>query len=135
VPILTNPEKLKWIESHFEVLERLVEYGVWFQLAAGSLTGHNGRQSLYWAEKLLDAGMVHVLATDAHNLISRPPILSAAYELARIAVGADEALNLVSTRPVNVLDNVPAENSPPISFEIKRHSEPQWLWPRYLKAG
>ena len=135
VPILTSPEKLKWIESHFEVLERLVENGVWMQLAAGSLTGQNGRQSLYWAEKLLNAGMVHILATDAHNLVTRPPILSAAYELARAAVGADEALNLVSTRPVNVLDNEPAENSPPVSFATRRVSEPYWLWPRYLQAG
>lgn len=135
VPILTSPEKLKWIESHFGVLERLVEYGVWMQLTAGSLTGHNGRQSLYWAEKLLDSGMVHILATDAHNLVSRPPILSEAYEMARSAVGTDEALNLVSTRPVNVLDNEPAESSPPVKFEIRRETEPYWLWPRYLKAG
>jgi protein-tyrosine phosphatase len=135
VPILTSPERLKWIESHFEVLERLVDHGVWMQLSAGSLAGNNGRQSLYWAEKLLRAGMIHILATDAHNLISRPPILSHAYELARAAVGADEALNLVSTRPINILDNEPAANSPPVAFGIRKTSEPQWLWPRYKQAG
>jgi protein-tyrosine phosphatase len=135
VPVITSPEKLKWIDSHFEVLERLVDCGVWMQLSAGSLTGHNGRQSRYWAEKLLNSGMIHILATDAHNLISRPPILSEAYELARAIVGADEALNLVSTRPINILDNEPAENSPPVFFEVKRATEPQWLWPRYMKAG
>jgi protein-tyrosine phosphatase len=99
VPILTSPEKLKWIESHFEVLEGLVEYGVWMQLTAGSLTGHNGKQSLYWAEKLLDAGMVHILATDAHNLVSRPPVLSEAYELARSAVGANESIYWTTSLP------------------------------------
>ena len=135
VPILSSPERLKWIGSHFEVFERLVEYGVWLQLTAGSLTGNNGKQSLYWAEKLLDSGMVHILATDAHNLISRPPILSEAYELARTAVGADEALNLVSTRPVNILDNEPAENSPPVAFTKIRETEPRWLWPRYMQAS
>lgn len=135
VPILSSPERLKWIDSYFEVFERLVEDGVWLQLTAGSLTGNNGKQSLYWAEKLLDAGMVHILATDAHNLVSRPPILSEAYELARTAVGADEALNLVSTRPINILDNEPTENSPPVAFTKIRETEPRWLWPRYMQAS
>jgi protein-tyrosine phosphatase len=112
-----------------------VDAGVWLQLTAGSLTGHCGRQALYWAEKLLDTGMVHLLATDAHNLVSRAPILSEAYEFARAAVGADEALNLVSTRPVNILDDLPAVNSPAVAFTRSRTQEPQWLWPRLVKTG
>jgi protein-tyrosine phosphatase len=134
VPILAKPERLKWIEAHYELLEVLVEAGVWLQVTAGSLTGHNGRQALYWAEKLLDTGMVHILATDAHNLVSRPPILSEAYEFARTAVGPDEALNLVSTRPVNILDDLPAGDSPAVAFVRSRHVEPEWLWPRLLRA-
>jgi protein-tyrosine phosphatase len=136
VPVLTSPERLKWIESHIAVVERLVEYGVWMQVSAASLTGHNGKQSLYWAEKLLDAGMVHILATDAHNLVSRPPILSEAYEAARKIVGPDEAINLVSIRPVNILDNEPAESSPPAAVAKKpAANEPWWLWARTQLAG
>ncbi len=136
IPILTSPEKLKWIGTHIAVLERLVEYGVWMQVSAGSLTGLNGKQSLYWAEKLLNAGMVHILATDAHNLVSQPPILSDAYEAARKIVGPDEAINLVSIRPVNILDNEPAEASPPVAVARKpATNEPWWLWARAQKAG
>jgi protein-tyrosine phosphatase len=135
VPIIAQPERLRWIDAHYGTFERLVENGVWLQLTAGSLTGHSGRQALYWAERLLDAGMVHMLATGAHNLVSRPPILSEAYEFARSAVGADEALNLVSTRPVNILDDEPAENSPPVAFTRARSEEPRWLWPRLVKTG
>ncbi len=135
VPVITRPERLKWLDAHYEVFENLVANGVWLQVTAGSLTGYNGRQALYWAEKLLDTGMVHILATDAHNLVSRPPILSEAYEFARAAVGPDEALNLVSTRPVNILDDVPAGDSPPVAFTQSRSEEPRWLWPRLLKTG
>jgi protein-tyrosine phosphatase len=135
VPVLTSPENLKWIESHFEVVQRLVERGVWLQLTAGSLSGRHGRQSQYWAERLLEEGMVHILASDAHNLVSRPPILSEAYELARVAVGTDEALNLVCTRPVNILDDEPADSSPSIAYNARRAKEPHWLWPRYQNAS
>jgi protein-tyrosine phosphatase len=134
VPVLAKPERLKWIEAHYELLETLVEAGVWLQVTAGSLTGHNGRQALYWAEKLLDTGMVHILATDTHNLVSRPPILSEAYEFARSAVGPDEALNLVSTRPVNILDDLPTDHSPAVAFSRSRTEEPKWLWPRLLRV-
>jgi protein-tyrosine phosphatase len=135
VPILTHPERLKWIDVHSEVIERLVEDGVWLQLTAGSLTGHYGRHAKYWAERLLNEGMVHILGTDAHNMLSRPPVLSEAYELAREAVGADEALNLVITRPVNVLDDLDADQSPQVSFVKRRNKEPVWLWPRLLNTG
>ena len=130
VPILAKPERLKWIEAHYELIEAMVAAGVWLQVTAGSLTGHNGRQALYWAEKLLDTGMVHILATDSHNLVSRPPVLSEAYEFARAAVGPDEALNLVSTRPVNILDDLPTDHSPAVAFSRSRTEEPKWLWPR-----
>ena len=135
VPVIARPERLKWIAAHLNILENLVEGGVWLQLTAGSLTGHYGHQALYWAEALLDAGMVHILASDAHNLGSRPPLLSEAYEFARAAVGADEALNLISTRPVNILDDLPADQSPAIGFARPRNEEPKWLWPRLARVS
>ena len=137
VPILTNPERLKWIDSNIDVIERLVEYGVWLQVSSGSLTGLNGNQAHYWAEKLLDAGMVHILASDAHNLVSRPPLLATAYEKARSIVGADEAINLVSTRPISVLDNEPQEIAPRVAFGRSRKAEsgPRWLWPTLLRTA
>jgi protein-tyrosine phosphatase len=114
VPILTHPERLKWIEQQFSIFEDLSKIGVWMQITAGSLTGRFGARPKYWAEKMLAQGMVHILATDAHNLKSRPPILSEAFEIAKSEVGLDEANNLVLVRPVNILDDMPASASPPI---------------------
>ncbi len=114
VPVLTHPERLKWIESQFSVFETLVKIGVWMQITAGSLTGRFGARPKYWAEKMLAQGMVHILATDAHNTKSRPPVLSEALTIAQSEVGLDEANNLVLVRPVNILDNLPVELQPPI---------------------
>ena len=68
VPILTHPERLTWINSASQSMERLHKAGVWFQVTAGSLAGDFGRNARYWAERILDEGKVHLLATDAHDL-------------------------------------------------------------------
>jgi protein-tyrosine phosphatase len=75
------------------------------QITAGSLSGRFGKYPRYWAERMLGEGLVHILASDAHNCTSRPPLLSHAYELAVGLVGKDEAANLVLTRPKGVLVN------------------------------
>ena len=135
VPILTHPERLKWIETNFPIIERLFASGVWMQITAQSLTGHFGRRPQYWAEKMLGQGMVHILATDAHNLTSRPPVLSKAYDVASAAIGPQEALHLVMTRPANILDNEPIEKSPPVVAVVRVTGEPNSVWRRWLKVG
>jgi protein-tyrosine phosphatase len=107
VPILTHPERLSWIAHHYDTIRRLIAAGVWMQITVDSLTGAFGRNPLYWASKMLDEGGVHVLATDAHDTVKRPPRLSQGFEAAARRVGENEAVNLVLTRPRAVLENVP----------------------------
>ena len=112
VPILTHPERLTWIQSHYQVIQRLVHAGIWMQVTAGSLTGAFGRNARYWAERMLDEGCVHILATDAHDVNRRPPNLSQGRELAAKRVGDTEAQHLVVTRPEGVLRNDLPSNLP-----------------------
>lgn len=106
-PILTHPERLTWIKSHYDLIRLLARRGVWMQITAGSLTGDFGRGPKYWGERMLAEGIVHILATDAHNMRHRPPILSQGYEHAARIVGAEEAWRLVHTRPRAILENKP----------------------------
>ena len=75
VPVLTHPERLTWIEANYPIMEQMCDAGVWMQVTAGSLTGVFGRGPLYWAEKMLKEGRVHILATDAHGVGRRRPNL------------------------------------------------------------
>lgn len=104
-PVLTHPERLAWIDSHYGDLQRLVRAGVWMQVTAGSLEGSFGRGAQKWAHRMLDEGLVHILATDAHDLKQRAPILSRGRELAATRVGEIEAGHLVLTRPLGILNN------------------------------
>jgi protein-tyrosine phosphatase len=109
VPILTHPERLSWVPARYETIKKLVNSGVWMQITSGSLTGAFGRNALYWAERMLDEGCVHLIASDAHDVERRPPDLAAGRECASKRVGAEEAERLTLTRPLAILkDEVPS---------------------------
>ncbi len=105
VPVITHPERLTWIEDRYAVFPRLARAGAWIQVTAGSVTGRFGSRPRYWAERMLDEGIVHILATDAHHVDRRPPLLAEAREAAAQRLGAGEATHLVMTRPRCILDN------------------------------
>lgn len=111
-PIVTHPERLRWIEENYVLMRRLVEGGAWMQITAGSLTGRFGVRARYWAERMLDEGLVHILATDAHNMRNRKPVLSEAVEAASLRLGEAAARDMVFTRPQAVLDDADPSSVP-----------------------
>ena len=112
VPIVTHPERLSWIESHYAIMQRLVAGGAWMQLTAGALTGRFGKRPQYWGERMLDEGLVHVIATDAHNLRNRKPRLTEATEAVAVRLGERGAMDMVLTRPRLVLENADPSRAP-----------------------
>ncbi len=130
VPILTHPERFRWIEQNYKVFRSLAKSGVWMQLTAGSLTGRFGKRSRYWAQRMLAEGLVSIIATDAHNATSRPPLLAEARVVAEAEVGLDEARHLVVSRPLCVLDNASAENVPPLLVPKKALQDQGSFWQR-----
>lgn len=119
VPILTHPERLSWIETHYGVVRRLASNGAWLQLTAGSLTGAFGRHAIYWGERMLDERIAHILATDAHDIVRRSPILGRGREAAGKIVGEAEARHLVFTRPSGVVGDQPPSSLPIPEGSIK----------------
>ncbi len=114
VPVLTHPERLTWIKAHYATFVALVKSGVWMQVTAGSLTGRFGEGAKYFAEKMLDDGLVHLLATDAHGIHHRAPLLAEGSKAAEKWVGAEEAQRLVVDRPKAILEHVPPREIAPI---------------------
>jgi len=128
VPIITHPERLTWIETGYDIVRRAFEKGAWIQLTAGAITGQFGSRAQYWSEKFLNDGMVHILATDAHNLRRRRPILSEARDWVARRFGEQIALDMVLTRPQGILDNLCPAAMPPLP--IVRTSEQETTVPR-----
>lgn len=105
VPLITHPERLTWIEDHYEIFLRLARGGAWLQITAGALCGRFGKRPRYWSQRLLDEGPVHIIASDAHSVHRRPPRMAEAEALAARQVGAAQASAMVRERPAAVLEN------------------------------
>jgi protein-tyrosine phosphatase len=105
VPIVTHPERNPAILGNPELLKEFADVGCLFQITANSLTGYWGKPSQKMCEMMLKKNMVHFIASDAHGLRSRPPVLSAARKTAARLVGAEAAERLVETNPAAVLKN------------------------------
>lgn len=114
VPVITHPERLAWIESHYATFAALVRGGAWMQLTAGSLAGRFGRTSQRFGQRMLGDGLVHILATDAHGTRHRAPLLAEGCRAAERYVGAEEARRLVVDRPQAILDDRPAAEVAPV---------------------
>ena len=132
VPVITHPERLSWVESHYDLFERLADRGCWMQITAGALTGRFGRRVRYWGDRFVSEGRAHVLATDAHSPDHRPPLLHEARVAAERLVGAMEATHLVETRPSAILaDTDPAQVRLPEARGANPAPRYAWL-PRWL---
>lgn len=105
VPVITHPERLKWIEENYQTFVKMSQQGAWMQITAGSLCGRFGSRPKYWAERMLDEGIVHILASDGHGLKKRPPLLGEGRDAAEKRLGIDEAMHLVWTRPLGIIEN------------------------------
>lgn len=114
VPVITHPERLRWVEEHYPVFERLSRRGAWMQVTAGALTGRFGKRVKYWGDRFVGEGHCMVLATDAHHPQRRPPLLAEARHAAAAAVGPEEARHMVETRPAGVLANIDPARLPPL---------------------
>jgi protein-tyrosine phosphatase len=139
VPILTHPERLSWVEGHYDLIRRLVSSSVLMQITAGSVMGRFGRRPRYWAERMLDEGLCHLLATDAHNTEQRAPRMADAREFVARRLGDDEAINLVLRRPQGILDNLSPAELPLLpqakTWQEESGAEAPSLWSNILKLA
>ena len=106
VPVITHPERLSYIEEHYDQFIQAVQMGAWIQLTGGALLGRFGGRVQKLSQRFLADGATHLLASDGHNLKNRTPELSEARAAAAIIVGEEEANRLVQERPRAILDNV-----------------------------
>jgi len=108
-PLLAHPERNPEVQDRPDRVRGLVESGALVQVTAASLAGSRDRAAQAAALRLLDLGLVHVLASDSHGPhISREGMAAAAAmlndpELARYltveAPGAIVAGEPVPERP------------------------------------
>ncbi len=98
-PMIAHPERNKHVIRNLEVIRPFVEMGCLLQVTAGSVVGAFGPAAQLRAREMLERGWVHILATDAHSIQWRPPVLAEGRQAAAGVVGEKESWALVRERP------------------------------------
>jgi len=106
VPIISHPERNRGFMAHPELLYEFISMGCAAQVTAMSLTGEFGRETRASAGLFLVHNLVHIIASDAHSSLSRPPVLSRAVAAAARIVGQERAMAMVTDVPRAILANV-----------------------------
>ena len=104
-PIIAHPERNLVFQSRPEMLLSLVRGGARTQITAGSYTGAFGPKAEKAAREWLGAGLVHTIASDAHNTTKRPPLVSAARPIVRELAGEAVAEALFRGNPRAVIES------------------------------
>lgn len=132
VPILTHPERNVVIGKDLDLLTKLVNMGVLVQMTAMSITGHFGRAIEKTSREMLIKGLVHVIATDAHAIEARPPVLSKARDIAALLIGEEQVWRLVQKTPRSILEgrlvDMPRPKEEPQGFMKKLLSRKRAGW-------
>ena len=105
MPIIGHPERNAEFLRSPESLYELVLQGALGQVTAQSITGGFGSHVRKAAESFLRHGLVHLIASDAHDAEARPPRLSEAVEMAAKYIGTERAEAMVTTVPAAILKN------------------------------
>lgn len=106
-PIITHPERHDLLRRDPRRIRGWIGEGCLLQVTAGSLTGRFGRDAKKNGWYLVEHGLAHFIASDAHDTRDRTPRLDEAFNLVVNRLGSDRAHDLFVSNPTYVLHNEP----------------------------
>jgi protein-tyrosine phosphatase len=105
-PLIAHPERNGDVIRDTARIEPFIERGCFLQLTAASLVGVFGEGPLLRARELLEYDVFKVLATDAHNLQARRPLLEEGMAAAAEIIGDTAAHDLVHKNPLKIVGSL-----------------------------
>ena len=109
-PVIAHIERYHALENDEKRVRELINMGCYTQINSSSilkpkLFGDTYKFMKKRARYFLDKDLVHVVASDMHNLDNRPPYMREAYELIAKKYGAERAHELFETNPLNIIND------------------------------
>jgi protein-tyrosine phosphatase len=116
--LLAHPERVPAFQRDPAMLARQVEQGSLTSMTAGAFTGRFGKEVQRFTFRLLEDGLVHSAASDAHSVDRRPPDLAPALRQAGLE---DWQIDwLARTAPLAILRG--EELPPPPAMDVAPRS-------------
>jgi protein-tyrosine phosphatase len=127
-PIVTHPERNAILQGQPGRLASWVRIGCFVQVTAGALTGDFGPKSKNDAMRWIGQGLVHFVASDAHNMRWRPFRLQPAYDAVRERFGDNTARALFVDNPLAAFEGRELPYVPGIALEEKPAPKKRFLF-------
>lgn len=102
-PLIAHPERNKQVMRQVASIRPFVEMGCLLQITAASVIGEFGEPAYRAADELLRQGLVAVVASDAHNLVHRPPRMAEARRMLARRFGQGFAHRLTHELPGEIV--------------------------------
>jgi len=128
---IAHPERNEVLATQPEKLAELVRLGCYSQVDAPSVAGDTGNHIKKTVLRWIGIGLVHCVASDAHNCNVRPPRLQRAYAEVQKAYGEDVAHALFIENPRAVLNDQELPFVPELS--LVRESKRELMLQNLLK--
>ncbi|MDW0108873.1 tyrosine-protein phosphatase [Sporosarcina aquimarina] len=97
-PVIAHPERNRGIAEKPERLERLVRAGALAQITGGSVAGAFGKNIQNLSFQLIEANLIHLYGSDAHNTTVRPPLFAMGLDVLEKKLGGYADLLLENNR-------------------------------------
>jgi protein-tyrosine phosphatase len=115
--VLAHPERCPLFQRDLERLRKIVAEGALCSITAGSMLGRFGQPVRTFTIEMLRHGLVHDVASDAHDHIHRPPGLVAGFDDVKAELPGIErhAAWYTVTSPVAILAGNPIPEAPQLN--------------------
>ncbi len=117
-PVITHPERNAILRSRPERLKKWVCQGCFAQVTGGALTGSFGAGPRQEALRWIGEGLIHFVASDAHNTRTRPLRLQPAYNVVVDRFGEEKARALFQDNPLAAFEGRPLPHVPEVEAEL-----------------
>ena len=117
-PIITHPERNGILRARPERLKKWVHLGCFAQVTGGALTGNFGAGAQQDALRWIGDGLIHFVASDAHNTRTRPLRLQPAYDVVVDRFGQEKARALFQDNPLAAFEGRELPHIPEAEEEL-----------------
>lgn len=118
IPVIAHPERYFFVYRVPDLLQDWRRLGALLQINKGSLSGRFGEDARYTATRLLTGRRASLIASDAHGVSRRTPILSHCQKAVEKLCGTAYSKELFVRMPARILDDLPPDfRKPPAKEE------------------
>lgn len=104
IPIIAHAERCIAIRKDLELLQRLVNMGVYIQMNAGSIVGEEGILQKWFCKKAMKRNLLHFIGSDAHDSRKRRPNLNKCMQYLARTMGTQYGEQILRINPREIIE-------------------------------